>query len=726
MARLISLALALIVPLGLVLTAPPSAGIAQANSGDWQQSTGTAVRLISASSAVASGDDGTAPAATVDFGLEFRMEPGWKIYWRTPGDAGLPPEADWSKSDNVASVAMQWPVPERFEIFDIGTLGYEGAVVFPLTVALNNPGAPTTLAGTVDFLICSEICVPGTADIDLTLPAGQAGVSPEAHLLDQYRARVPTSDTIGSDLSVDRAVVTALADGAAQVAVAVSAEMLNNPDLFVEGPGGAYFDVPTISPSGDGKSAILSVHAPGNLTAERIASEGVTVTFVDGNRAIERFLHPEIGEFPISMAAEPISDGHSLWLILGLALLGGLILNLMPCVLPVLSLKLLSVISKSGKDRRDVRIGFLASSAGILASFMLLAGAAIGLKLAGLGVGWGIQFQQPVFLAFMVALLTLFASNLLGLFEFRLPGWVGDRAGRDSAHHGHFGDFLSGAFATLLATPCSAPFLGTAVGFALASGPLEIAAVFLALGIGLALPYLIVAVFPGLVRLLPRPGAWMIRLRWILALALIGTAVWLLSILAVSLGVENAAGIGALAALAIAVLASRKLDGSRIGRFAWPLSAALSAVLVVSPLLMTPVGRSSDSLGSRTGADQVWQTFDPARIPSLVADGKTVLVDVTADWCVTCQWNKKTVLDSQSVTRWLSDPSVVAMRADWTRPDPKISDFLARYNRFGIPFNIVYGPDAPQGVTLPELLSEDAMADAIKAADSDTRFAALQ
>ncbi len=401
----------------------------------------------------------------------------------------------------------------------------------------------------------------------------------------------------------------------------------------------------------------------------------------------------------------------------------------MPCVLPVLSLKLLSLVSKSGAERRTVRTGFLVASAGILASFMVLAAGAIGLKLAGHSIGWGIQFQQPVFLSFMVALLILFTCNMLGLFEFRLPGFVGERAAAAGGVQGHLGDFLTGAFATLLATPCSAPFLGTAVGFALGRGPGEIAAVFAALGLGMALPYLAVATFPRCVTLLPKPGPWMAWVKRVLALALLGTALWLLTVLQVTIGTEGAVAVGLMAGLAGIVLGAKKVQGARLARFAWPLSAMLAVLTVTYPLLMEvgPAGAGSrtgeaSGTGGAKSADGPanrkigWQAFDKAAIDDHVAAGRAVFVDVTADWCVTCQWNKQTVLLRGDVARWLARPEVVAMKADWTRPDPAIADYLAQHGRYGIPFNIVYGPEAPQGVPLPELLTAEAVHDAVREA----------
>ena len=341
-------------------------------------------------------------------------------------------------------------------------------------------------------------------------------------------------------------------------------------------------------------------------------------------------------ETPDASASMPLAStdgGPSTWFILLLALGGGLILNLMPCVLPVLSLKLLSVVGHGGRDTRDVRRGFIASATGIVFSFLLIAAALVALQSAGVAIGWGIQFQQPVFLVAMTLIVALFASNLFGFFEIVLPNALSDVAGSAGNGHSLGGHFLTGAFATLLATPCSAPFLGTAVGFALSRGPAEIFGIFFVLGLGLSLPYLCVAAAPQLATRLPRPGNWMTWLRHILGLALAATGVWLITVLTAQIGAEAAINVGALVVLMVAVIALKQMPASRIGRHAgkvatvWPLRPFW-------PAIAPPVETSSSPTST------AWRTFDKGELQRLVASGKTVFVDVTADWCLTCQVNK--------------------------------------------------------------------------------------
>jgi suppressor for copper-sensitivity B len=400
--------------------------------------------------------------------------------------------------------------------------------------------------------------------------------------------------------------------------------------------------------------------------------------------------------------APPAAPPAALLAMLAVALLGGLILNLMPCVLPVLAMKLASVVTLDAARARDVRRAFLATAAGIVSAFLLLALALVGLKLGGEAVGWGLQFQQPWFLAGMALVVVAFAANLWGWFEVPLPALLSDIGGSRKLA----GSFATGVFATLLATPCSAPFVGTAVGFALAQGPLQILAIFAALGVGLAAPYLAVAAFPGAARLLPRPGPWIGILRKLLGLALAGTAAWLVWVLAGQLGVVAAGTLAAaLAVLAGGLFALRKSQAPR-GRVALVASVLLLALFLPPKLGYVPERTAEISAIA-------WQRFERGAVDAAVAEGKTVFVDVTADWCVTCQVNKRLVLSRGEIVAKLSSDGVVALRADWTRPDPRIAAYLAEFGRYGIPFNAVYGPGEPGGLALPELLSAEAVLGAL-------------
>ncbi len=394
--------------------------------------------------------------------------------------------------------------------------------------------------------------------------------------------------------------------------------------------------------------------------------------------------------------------GEMLW-IAALALLGGLVLNVMPCVLPVLSIKLASAVKAGARDRARIRTGFLVAAAGVLAFMWALAAATLAARAAGLSVGWGLQFQNPVFLTAMIALLVLFAANLWGAFEIVLPWSWQNRLARADGTPGHWGDFAAGAFAAVLATPCSAPFLGTAIAVALAGRAVDVAVIFTALGLGLALPYLAVAAAPGAVRLLPRPGRWMLALKFALGGLLALTAAWLFAVLA---GVAGGL-VAALVALALALAVAAIWQRHRAPRATLPLALGLVAAAFAAPLLMPPPSAAPAEAATE------WTAFDRGDVARRVAAGETVFVDVTADWCLTCKANKALVLDRLPVSDALAAPGVTPMRADWTRPDPAISRYLEGFGRYGIPFNAVFGPAAPDGILLPEILTAEAVIEAL-------------
>ncbi|HXV25298.1 MAG TPA: protein-disulfide reductase DsbD domain-containing protein [Alphaproteobacteria bacterium] len=691
------LILSILVPIGTFLQ--PSGAKAAASA--WAEGEQAQLRLISASDAV-----GTEAAVTL--GLEVRLEPSWKIYWRSPGDAGLPPDFDWSGSRNFDSAEIRWPVPHRFSLFGLDTFGYEGQVVLPLIVRLTSPGEPVDLNAHVRYLVCDpQICVPAEARLSLSLPAGPAAPSAEADLIQRFVGEVP-GDGSEDGLRLGRVEAVRLGEGPGLVLEAEAEPPFTAPDVIVEGPQSLRFSAPEVLLTDGGRRARfqLSVDKLEN-DAPGLDGLSLTVTLYDAKRALEALVEPQAGA----------GVGPALATMLAFALIGGFILNFMPCVLPVLALKLLGVVGQGGRELGAIRLSFLASAAGILFSFLLLAAALIGLKSAGAAIGWGIQFQQPIFLAALSLILVLFAANLLGLFHVPLPSWLGGVASAAGGpDHGHslIGSFGSGAFATLLATPCSAPFLGTAVGFALARGAWEILSIFAALGLGLALPWLLVAAFPAVAKALPRPGRWMGWMKVVLALALLATALWLISILEMQLGRTAALLVGMLLVALILVLTLRRALPTRWRAAAPAVVALLALAAIVVPARLPVVAALPEpEPGVETGA---WQTFAEDDIAGLVASGKTVFVDVTADWCLSCKVNKALVLDSAEIASLLQASDVVAMRADWTRPDPAIAAYLSKFGRYGIPFNVVYGPKAPRGVILPEVLTKQAVRRALTAA----------
>jgi suppressor for copper-sensitivity B len=664
------------------------------------------VALISAQTAVGQ-------ARQIRLGLHFTLAKDWKTYWRSPGDAGYPITVDWKGSGNLAKADLLWPVPHRFTLFGLDTFGYKDEVVLPVIATLSEPGKPLSIKAHLRYLVCETVCIPYEADLALEIPAGDALPGTQAQLIDRYYAQVP-GDGRAQGLTLEQ-VTLAGSDAKPSLQVTARSTLTGfaTPDLIVEAPPGLYFGKPEIQLGENDRLARFTLPITREATAPALSGAAVTVTLTDGIRGLER-------NVTLNPAAGSGENFGGLLAIVGVALLGGLLLNLMPCVLPVLSLKLLGVAGHGGGEKAQVRLSFLVSAAGVLAAFLLLAAMLAALDAAGLAIGWGIQFQQPLFLAAMALIVTLFAANLMGWFEITLPGWLGslasdadEVAGRAAGRRSLPGYFLTGMLATLLATPCSAPFVGTAVSFALSRGPLDIFVIFGAMGLGLALPYLAVASFPGIAVALPRPGRWMIHLRRLLGIVLAATAAWLLSILAGDIGIWGVAILGGLLlALALVLALLHRLPVDR-RPLLWGGAAVLGIAALALPALISSGPTAQARTQAQAGLADGWVPFEEARIGALVAQGRTVIVDVTADWCITCLANKTLVLDRPEMKAAFEAGRVVTMRADWTRPDEAISRYLARFGRYGIPFNVVYGPKAPEGILLPELLSYDAVLDAL-------------
>ncbi|PPR10538.1 MAG: Thiol:disulfide interchange protein DsbD [Alphaproteobacteria bacterium MarineAlpha11_Bin1] len=690
------------------LTVVVAANGSSAMTSAWFESEHGKVRLIA-------GGETSGSGKTLDLGLQFRMKPGWKIYWRSPGDAGFPPHINWAGSINFDSAKMSWPIPERFSVLGLETLGYKKEVVFPIIASVLETGKEVTLNASVRFLTCDDICVPYEANFLIRLPAGVDMSTPQSGIINQWWKRVPAIGEVGP-LDIKEAELAGSGENTSLIIRGVSERPLESPDLFVEGPPDYRFSKPSVKIRSPGTEVMMriGIRAP-KYSNSQLDGETVTLTLVDGNRAVEReFTLKRASAQPVDAAGVEAIDGFKFLSIIGLAILGGLILNLMPCVLPVLSIKLLTFVNHGGGAPAQVRAGFLASAAGIITCFLGLGTVVVSLRGAGLVVGWGIQFQQPVFLAFMVTILTLFACNMWGFFEFRMPSAISEAAVDKSSLQSHrLGEhFLTGIFATILATPCTAPFLGTAIGFALSRGLLEIYVVFLALGIGLAVPWIAVAIFPALAYQLPKPGPWMITVKRLLSVALIGVALWLLSVMRVQVS-GPAIAIIFLFMLAIAFTVAQYSRLSRRARPAvWIVIGLLTAFSMVGASRFSYTGSHHQS----SVEDKIWREFDLATINSEVAEGKTVFVDVTADWCLTCKANKFLVLNRERITKILNGSDVIAMRADWTKPDPEIYNYLRSFGRYGIPFNVVYGPNARRGLSLPEILTETAVIEAIQQA----------
>ncbi|WP_336232076.1 protein-disulfide reductase DsbD family protein [Thalassospira sp. CH_XMU1458] len=723
--------LALLIAICLSSIGASSAALAASDMAtDWVDEDFTSVRLISAQTE-------TGGKQTLRLGLEYELQPDWKIYWRSAGDAGFPPQLDWTGSENVGDANILWPAPYRFSIFGLETFGYKDHIILPIDVAIPDPAQPVAIRLDVDYLVCSDICIPANASFNLDVPAGASAgagtsiASNHAHQIEKFVSKVPLR---GTGLPIEVTSVSSISQGDAH-SLRLGVRGLDDAgvdidDILIESDLRAGFGLPEPQTTATGSNEDIQyfdLTVMGLAEDQTLKDQPVTVTVIAGPLSVEQNLVVGNGKAAISTASSAGATAGMSFAMIGLfALLGGLILNVMPCVLPVLSIKVMSALKAREQDINRVRIGFLASAAGIITSFWVIAAVLVGIKLAGGTIGWGIQFQQPLFLTVMTIILALFALNMWGLFEISGPDQLGNAANdaiTRSESHGHHisSNFLTGMFATLLATPCSAPFLGTAVGFALAGSVFDIFWIFTLLGIGLALPYFAIAIQPRVAHILPKPGRWMNGVKVVLGLALIGTAIWLLGILSVQIGMGGAIAVGLGLILGGVFIWARKRTSNLRPRFAFTSLAVLGFLVA----LFAP-GFSQPPSSPRASSDNgtlVWQAFAPETIDGLVADGKTVVIDVTAEWCVTCQVNKKLVLEKPDVRNALMQDDVVLMQADWTRPDQKIADYLASYGRFGIPFNAVFGPGAPDGILLSELLGVDEVLGALEDANGSASLA---
>lgn len=541
------------------------------------------------------------------------------------------------------------------------------------------------LDGTLTLSTCSNVCLltDYPLHLDFTQPVDE-GFRSE---FEQAMRAVPGTSGVAADLSAwlsdGSLVVTGTTDG-----------KWENPGIYFDPLEGDILPgEPVITH--DGNRLRVTVPVTDEWGDKPASLEGKALSFVltNGDRAQQTSL--TVGATPDAPSA-PGGIGKMVLF----ALLGGLILNLMPCVLPVMGMKLNSILH-AGSDSRTIRLRFLATSAGIVTSFMLLAAMVTALKLAGASLGWGIQFQNPWFIGLMVAVTFLFALNLFGTFEMLLPSAA---AGRLAAAGGTGigGSFCEGMFATLLATPCSAPFLGTAVAFALGAPLHALWLIFLMLGLGMSLPWLFVALVPKTALLLPKPGRWMNTLKVVLGLMMLASSFWLASLLSLHLGDAVAQVVMlVLVAVALALFVMKRQASSPLF---WLVVIALSAFggYQVRGLLNAP----PDASAQNTVQAIPWQPLSEEAIGQALAQGKRVFVDISADWCVTCKVNEHRVLNQPDIIAALRQPDVVTLRGDWSQPSAMIADFLAKRNRYAIPFNAVYGPGLPDGEILSPLLDK--------------------
>ena len=633
-----------------------------------------------------------APGGTVTLALTMRPSKGWHGYWKNPGDSGMETQVQWKLPAGVTAGPIQYPVPERLIV--AGLMNYVYAGDHALLVDLKVPagvarGTRLPVRARVDFLACTEeICVPQTADVGVELEAGAApAAGPEAARFDGWRRALPRP--LGSEARFERT------GSRFRLAIPLPAGVALSEPYFYPLTDGAlsYAAAQSVSRSGD--TLVVEAEAPANGGSPE-AVEGV-LRLGDGNGLS---LKAVPGVVPAARAAGGAGDGHppaGAWAVLAAllgAMAGGLLLNVMPCVFPILSLKALS-LAKAGGDEGAARREALAYTAGAVLVCLALGAALLALRAGGVAAGWAFQLQDPRVILALLLLMTAVALNLAGLFELPTIG----AGGRLAAKGGAGGAFWTGALAAFVATPCTGPFMGAALGAALVLPAALALAVFAGLGFGLALPFLLVGFVPALRRLLPKPGAWMERFRRAMSVPMFLTALGLAWILGRQSGVDGMA-VGLAAALALALALWWVGRRNREGR-GW-LRLAPAAAAVAAGLMLLPFG--SPAPPSAASAPLAGEAFSEARLAALRSEGRPVFAYFTADWCITCKVNEKAVLQRDEVSGAFASAKVAVLVGDWTSGDSAIGRFLEAQGRSGVPLYIYYAPGkAPQ--ILPQLLT---------------------
>ncbi len=582
-------------------------------------------------------------------GLEYKLEEGWKTYWKSPGEGGFPQRINWKSSKNINKLDILWPTPSYFEILGFTSIGYKKEVLFPLKIEIQDPKKAALINLKVEYLVCKDICIPGNANLQLIIPPGKAQITKHYFTLQKALSLIPRLIEKKEELEILSSKAYIKKNKVSIEIQAESENIIQNAKFFIH----SEFGLPVVKPKISFSPNSKKINASFDFNKNNIDKKEffLNIIFQKNNTAFE---------FIENLKIEKISNitifHNSLFYIFFISILGGIILNLMPCVLPVLSIKILSVL-KSSESKLSIGKSFFVTSIGIISSFAFLALTLIFLRYLGVNIGWGMQFQQPLFLIIIAIILLLFTFNLFGFFEFKIPSFVNSLLIKDFSKNYYLKDFFNGFFATVLATPCSAPFVGSALTVAFTQSSFTMFGIFVLMGFGMASPYLILTFFPNLTFLLPKPGIWMKYLKYFLGLLIFLTFIWILSIL----------------------------------------------MNHISPL---------GSLKKQSSQD--WIDFNTIKLENLKKENDLIFVDITADWCATCQYNKINVINSKIISEKFKQNNIIMVKGDWTKPNDNISNFLKKYQRYGIPFNILYSKNFPEGIILSEILTKKELISSIE------------
>jgi thiol:disulfide interchange protein/DsbC/DsbD-like thiol-disulfide interchange protein len=670
-----------------------------------------------------------------DAGLYFKIEPGWHVYWKNAGDAGLPPHVEWALPEGIAAGALQFPAPKRLPLGPLMDFGYENEVLFPLKLAVAEaakPG-PAVIHANVNWLVCQSSCVPGKADLEISRdiddhPVKSLPLASDAAIFRRFIGELPKPLPTNY-----KAAFRPSSEGfrlAVQTGERETEAAFFPADQGILGNAASQKLTPT--PTG----LILNLKKDANLRDNPAELNGVIelsrdrvfeVAALQGDAAIA------IANFPAAPAVSAVHtpaathivaadssksspiptpatlDWSQLIRTIGLAFLGGMILNLMPCVFPVLFLKGLALVNSGNEEQRRLRLHGFVYTAGILVSFWALVAVLLALREGGAKLGWGFQFQSPVFLALMAGLLFFLGLSLAGQFEIGLT--LTSTGSSFAARQGFAGSFFTGVLAVVVATPCTAPLMGAAIGYALVQPAAVTFVVFTALALGLAAPYMAITLRPAWTRFLPRPGAWMDVLKQVISLPIFATVIWLAWVLA------QAYGANVLAVL-LASFLLLAVAGWFLGR--WPAkrwSASVVALILLGVIGLSVVAPGKLIVASATPASSAprdgWQPWSTETVSRYLAQGRPVFVDFTASWCLSCQVNERVALNQPEVQKAFGEANVALLRADWTQRREEITEALSALGRSGVPAYALYTPGNNRPQLLPEVLTPGIVTDAL-------------
>jgi thiol:disulfide interchange protein DsbD len=675
--------------------------------------------------------DTAKPGDTVWAGVHLKMDPGWHTYWKNPGEAGMPTKIAWQLPPGVTAGEILWPLPEKLPPFEVTTYGYSDEVMLlvPLTIGTNVPPGPITLTANLSWLECKDVCIPGKTTVQATLNIGnETKPSANAATIESWKAKVPEKN---SNYLYEAWWENSGSNDVRSLIIRLEGPLTENAPP-TPGATGDFFpdtnDDFDVEPKTDlviGNSLEIQLRKlvkkfTGDWPKE---ISGIIIKQQNGQQEAFAVRLPITDELPASAAAStpatsatnattasvsnppspanPTSAATLLKFLL-FAFIGGLILNVMPCVLPVIALKILGFVSEARSEPRRVRnLGFI-YALGVLASFSALAALVIGVNAAGHRAGWGMQFGNPVFVVCMTTLITLVALNLFGVFEVVPGGKVMDAAGNLASRHGAAGAFFNGLLATILATPCTAPYMATALGFAFSQSAVVIFLILLFVGLGLAAPYVVLSCNPALLKFLPKPGPWMEKFKIAMGFPMLATVIWLLGIAASDYGER----VIWLSVFLVVLAFTAWIFGEFVqrGRKARGLALAVVVILLVANYAYALEGRlrwrtmtESDATASLSSNGIIWNPWSPGAVAEARSAGKPVLVDFTATWCVTCNAIVKPALETQSVVDKLKELNATTLLGDYTRTPQNMTDEIAKYGSAGVPLVLVYpkNPSAP-------------------------------